>query len=123
MNSLSDKRDFKSNDLGDQRDLVAHEMGHLMGLDDKEKGIYYPGDGGIMDYQFSNDRGNINMNPISENDVRTILKYANDYLNGNVDKNNPSTPHVTEIKASPEKATEGNNTTESPGNTTKSSEK
>ncbi len=74
-------------DLGDYPDLVTHEFGHFFGLDDKDgdnDGItdkYFPGEGGIMEYQI----GTLELKPISDNDVKTIINYAKDALEGNTD--------------------------------------
>ncbi len=69
-------------DMGAYEDLVTHEFGHFFGLDDLDSdrdGItdpYYPGDGGIMEYK------GLNLNPISDDDVKTILNFAKNALSG-----------------------------------------
>ena len=74
-------------DMGEFEDLVTHEFGHFFGLDDEDgdedgkTDKYYPGDGGTMEYL------GIHLNPISDNDVKTILNYAKDSLGGNKVKN------------------------------------
>ena len=64
----------ESGDMGGYPDLVTHEEGHLFGLDD-EGGPYFSGDG-IMKYKGTS------LNPISDNDVKDILKFAKDALGG-----------------------------------------
>ncbi|MBK8721994.1 MAG: hypothetical protein IPL95_06855 [Saprospiraceae bacterium] len=68
----------ESGDMGAYSDLVTHDVGHLFGLDD-EGGTYFSGDG-IMKY-----KGKI-LNPISNNDVKDILKFAKDALGGKTGK-------------------------------------
>ena len=61
-------------DIGEQEDPVTHEFGHLFGLDD-EGGDHFSEDG-IMKYE------GLDMNPISDNDVKDILNFAKKALNG-----------------------------------------
>lgn len=61
-------------DIGGQKDPVTHEFGHLFGLDD-EGGDYFSEDG-IMKYK------GLDMNPISDNDVKDILNFAKNALDG-----------------------------------------
>jgi RHS repeat-associated protein len=61
-------------DMGGYQDIVTHEVGHLFGLDD-EGGSYFSGDG-IMKYKGTS------LNPISDNDVKDILKFTKDALGG-----------------------------------------
>ena len=68
-------------DLGQYPDLVAHEIGHLFGLDDAGN-PYYSNDG-IMVY------GGFKLKPISDNDIRTILQYANNALKGQRTETDP----------------------------------
>lgn len=63
-----------SGDMGAFPDLVTHEFGHLFGLDDAG-GSYYSSDG-IMKYKGTS------LNPISDNDVKDILNFAKDALDG-----------------------------------------
>lgn len=66
--------------MGQHNDLVVHEFGHYFGLDDKDgdhdghTDPYYPGDGGTMEYT------GMDLYPISDEDVETIMKYAKDML-------------------------------------------
>ncbi|KAF0200212.1 MAG: RHS repeat-associated core domain-containing, partial [Bacteroidetes bacterium] len=68
-------------DMGSFIDIVTHEFGHFFGLSDKGKGRYY-NDGGIMEYT------GLKLNPISDRDVRNVLKYAHDFLTGKTTKGN-----------------------------------
>jgi RHS repeat-associated protein len=83
--SMNDHQD--EGDLGNYPDLVAHEIGHLLGLDDqdgnndKKNDPYYPGNGGIMEYQ------GLNLKAISDADVKTILNFAKDALSGKTSAN------------------------------------
>ncbi|MCY1550786.1 hypothetical protein D9M68_870630 [compost metagenome] len=83
-------------DLGDNTDLVAHEFGHLWGLDDEKGGVYFTR-GGIMEY------GSSDLMPISDDDVKNILKSAKDVLEGKTVKN-PSVQVIENIGTS-----DGNN--------------
>ena len=62
-------------DMGTYEDFVTHELGHLFGLDDEGKGEYFSDDG-IMKYK------GLNLNPISDNDVKNILDFAKSALEG-----------------------------------------
>ncbi|MDL2309457.1 hypothetical protein LJC68_08490 [Bacteroidales bacterium OttesenSCG-928-B11] len=76
-------------DMGEYPRAVAHELGHFFGLGDKGQS-YYPGDGGIMQYTWP-------MNNVNDNDVKMILKYVEDYLNGDVAGGIKARVTVTEI--------------------------
>jgi RHS repeat-associated protein len=68
-------------DLGSYPDLVSHEMGHLFGLDDDKPNVkYFGGNDGIMKY------GGFKLNPISNCDVETIVKFAKDAIEGKTDE-------------------------------------
>jgi RHS repeat-associated protein len=71
----------ESGDMGAYPDLVTHEEGHLFGLDD-EGGTYFSGDG-IMKYKGTS------LNPISDNDVKDILKFTKDALGGKTKDTDP----------------------------------
>lgn len=68
--------------MGNYEDLVAHEMGHLFGLDDQDGNNdgttdpYYGGSNGVMEYVGTN------LSPVSDNDVKAILKFAKAALAG-----------------------------------------
>ena len=57
--------------------LIAHEILHMMGLDD-EKDYYYYSPYGRMDYVAKNTNG-FYMYPISNDDIRNIVRYMLDY--------------------------------------------
>jgi len=69
-------------DLGNYKDLVTHEIGHDLGLDDAGKGSYYS-PGGIMQY------GGLRLAPISDDDVKNIIRFAKDALKGNTTSTAP----------------------------------
>ena len=83
---ISMNREVSLGDLGNYTDLVSHEFGHLFGLDDedgdKDNKVdpYYGGDKGIMKYT------GLNLNPISDDDVKTILKFAKINMEGKLAK-------------------------------------
>jgi hypothetical protein len=59
----------------------------------KNKSIqpYYGGDNGIMNYK------GLDLNPISDEDVYTIIKYAKDALNGNIKNDKPKVTIIEEV--------------------------
>ncbi|MFH6988808.1 thrombospondin type 3 repeat-containing protein [Flavobacterium collinsii] len=79
---ISMNKETNMGDMGDYEDLVVHEIGHLFGLDDQDGNNdgttdpYYGGSNGIMEYVGTN------LSPISDNDVRAILKFAKAALAG-----------------------------------------
>ena len=56
--------------------LIAHEILHMLGLDDE--GGYYYSPGGRMEYTATS-RNSFFMNPISNDDIRNIVRYMLDY--------------------------------------------
>jgi RHS repeat-associated protein len=77
MNTVkrTDEKGFiEYEDLGDRAELVGHEIGHTLGLNDNEGG-------GIMVY-------GLKVKPISDNDVKNVIKYAKDKLAVNTDAQN-----------------------------------
>jgi len=69
-------------DMGSYEDLVAHEFGHLLGLSDEGRGTYFS-KGGIMEYK------GMDLAPVSDNDVKDVLKFAKDAIGGKLgDRNN-----------------------------------